>query len=256
MDTMNRFRSLIWSAALTVAVLFTASPLFAQTALSATTFSAAVDNVQQTVTVASATGITAAGSGAGFVYLLADHELFAVRALPGASTTVTVMRGQNGTRATSHINGATVTVVPPLALINYLPTGQCTRSNLLYVPMVVGGTIDQAFNGTTLDCLGVTTAGQWVQTNLNGFPVFGSTVASATTISATGTYFKVSGTTAVATINLPAGAAAGFYITIEATGVLTWTAAGNILTAGTYTAAGHTVTFYWNGTKWVPDKVA
>jgi hypothetical protein len=252
-----KLRSLIRSAAaLAAAVFLLSSPVMAQTALTATTFAAAVDNVQQTITVASATSITAQGSGAGFVYLLADRELMTVRTLPGASTAVTVMRGQNGTRATSHINGAAVTVVPPLALLNYMPSGQCTRSTLLFVPMVVGGSIDQTFNGTTLDCLGVTTAGQWVMTNANGFPVFGSTVTSATTIAATGTYFKVSGTTAVATITLPAGAAAGFAITIEATGVLTWTAAGNILTAGTYTAAGHTVTFYWNGSKWVPDKVA
>jgi hypothetical protein len=69
MDTMNRFRSLIWSAALTVAVLFTASPLFAQTALTTTTLGAAIDNVQQSLTVASATGITAQGTGATFQYL-------------------------------------------------------------------------------------------------------------------------------------------------------------------------------------------
>lgn len=253
---MNRFRSLIGAAAFTVAVLFTASPLFAQTALSTTTFSAAVDNAQQTVVVASATGITAAGSGAGFVYLLADREIFAVRTLPGASTTVTVMRGQNGTRATSHISGATVTVVPPLALINYVPSGQCTRSTLPYVPMVVGGSVAQPFNGTTYDCLGVTTSGQWVPTNYAHDIVFGSTVVSANTIAATGTYFKTSGTTVIKTITVPAGAAPGFSIVIEATAIDTWDATGNILTAGTFTAAGHTVTFYWNGSKWVPDKVA
>src|SRR4051812_41038958 len=113
MTTMNNFRKLVW-AAVTAAVLFTASPVSAQTALTTTTTAAAVDNVQQSILVTSATGITAPGTGATFQYLLIDRELMAVRGLPGASTTVTVMRGQNGTRATSHVSGAALTVVPAL----------------------------------------------------------------------------------------------------------------------------------------------
>lgn len=255
---MNRFRKLVW-AAVSAAIVFTASPVFAQTALTTTTISAAMDNVQQSIVVASATGITAQGTGATFQYGLIDRELVAIRGLPGASTTVTIMRGQNGTRATSHVSGATFTVVPALnnpQLVNYVPSGQCVRSQLAYVPLVVGGTVAQSFNGATYDCLGVTTAAQWVPTNYLHDIVFGSTVVSANTISVTGTYFKTSGTTVIKTITVPAGAAPGFFITIEATGIDTWDATGNILTAGTFTAAGHTVTFYWNGTKWVPDKVA
>jgi hypothetical protein len=261
MDTMNRFRSLIWSAALTVAVLFTASPLFAQTALTTTTLGAAIDNVQQSLTVASATGITAQGTGATFQYLLVDREILSVRGLPGGSTTVTVTRGQNGTRATAHISGASVTVIPALnnpQFVNYVPSGQCTRSQLTYVPLVVGGSVVQGANGSTYDCLGVTTAGQWVQTNDNGTPVLGTTMAStAGTLGLfTGTYLKVSGTNAITGFTNPAGIQPGFTVYLEATGVWTWTAAGNILTAGTTTAAGRVFIFVWNGTKWAPVQIA
>lgn len=258
---MNRFRSLIGAVALVAAVLFTAAPVSAQTALTTTTISALMDNVQQSIVVASATGITAAGTGATFQYGLIDRELVAIRGLPGASTTVTIMRGQNGTRATAHVSGATFTVVPAVnnpQLVNYVPSGACVRSQLAYVPVVVGGTVNQAMNGSTFDCLGVTTAGQWVQTNDNGTPILGTTMAStAGTLGLfTGTYLKVSGTNAITGFTNPAGIAPGFTIYLEATGIWTWTAAGNILTAGTTTAAGRVFLFIWNGTKWAPVQIA
>jgi hypothetical protein len=113
-------------------------------------------------------------------------------------------------------------------------------------------------NGSTFDCLGVTTAGQWVQTNDNGTPVLGSTMAStAGTLGLfTGTYLKVSGTNAITGFTNPAGIQPGFTIYLEATGIWTWTAAGNILTAGTTTAAGRVFLFIWNGSKWAPVQIA
>lgn len=259
---MNRFRKLIW-AAVSAAVFFTATPVFAQTALTSTTIAAAMDTVQQSVVVTSATGITAQGTGATAQYGLIDRELVAIRTLPGASTTVTFTRGANGTRATSHVSGASFTIVPALnnpQLVNYVPSGQCTRSTLAYVPLVVGGTVAQGNNGDTYDCLGVTTAGQWVQTNGagNGLFVLGSTMAStAGTLGLfTGTYLKVSGTNAITGFTNPAGIQPGFTIYLEATGIWTWTAAGNILTAGTTTAAGRVFLFIWNGSKWAPVQIA
>jgi len=257
---MNRFRNLLW-AAVSAAVLFTAAPVYAQTALTTTTISALMDSVQTSVAVASATGITAQGSGATAQYGLIDREIVAIRGLPGASTTLTIMRGQNGTRATAHVSGATFTVIPAVnnpQFVNYVPSGACVRSNLTYVPVVVGGTSVQGMNGSTFDCLGVTTAGQWVQTNDNGTPVLGSTMASTAGALGlfTGTYLKVSGTNAITGFTNPAGIAPGFTVYLEATGVWTWTAAGNILTAGTTTAAGRVMVFVWNGAKWVPVNIA
>lgn len=257
---MNRFRSLIGAAALIAAVLFTASPVFAQTALTTTTLGAAIDSVQQSLTVASATGITAQGTGATFQYFLIDREILSVRGLPGASTTVTVTRGQNGTRATSHISGASVTVVPAInnpQFVNYVPSGQCTRSALTYVPLVVGGSVVQGANGSTYDCLGTTTAGQWAQTNDNGTAVIGATMASTAGVLGlpTGTYVKISGTNAITGITLPAGAAVGFVLSVEPTGIFTWTTATNIILAGT-AVVGKILYFVWNGAKWVPSYIA
>lgn len=256
MNSIHTLRRLA-GAALVLALLFVPSIASAQTALTTTTLSAIVTNPSdQSIQVTSATSITAPGTGATFVYILADKELMGVRAVNG--TVISVSRGQNGTRATSHANGIVVTVVPPTAIVNYVPSGQCVRTNLIAVPVVVGGSDEQSFNGATFDCLGVTTAGQYAQTNSNGVPVLGSTMAStAGTLGLfTGTYLKVSGTNAITGFTNPAGIQPGFTIYLEATGIWTWTAAGNILTAGTTTAAGRVFLFIWNGAKWAPVQIA
>lgn len=243
-------------AALVAAVLLlTAAPLFAQTALTATTLAALADASSTTVTVASATGITAPGSGSTFVYLLVDKEILVTRSVVGVG--IGVMRGQNGTRATAHANGAAVTVVPPRALINYVPSGQCVRASLPFVPVVVGGTISQHMNGTTFDCLGATTAGQYAQTSDNGPAVLGSTMASTAGVLGlpTGTILTVSGTNAITGITLPAGAQPGFRLSIVPSGVFTWTAATNISLAGT-AVVNKLLEFVWNGSKWVPSYIA
>jgi hypothetical protein len=252
---MNTYRRIARAGLFVVALFALTTPVWAQTALSSTTLSAAVaDSQTRTLTVTSATGITAPGSGATQVVLLIDREIMTVTAVNG--TTISVSRGPD-TRVTPHINGAIVWIAPRNAVYSLVPSGQCTRTTLPYVPYIVGAGpgLGQEV-GTLYDCLGVTTAGQWTPTNTSSIPIFGSTVVSANTIAPTGTYFKTSGTTVIKTITVPAGTAPGFSITIEATGIDTWDATGNILTAGTFTAAGHTVTFYWNGAKWVPDKVS
>ena len=55
---------------------------------------------------------------------------------------------------------------PPSAIYPYVPAGQCTRTTLAYVPFITGGGPGLGTEvGSLFDCLGVTTAGQWVQTN-------------------------------------------------------------------------------------------
>ena len=248
----NILRSL---AALVAALLLSAGPLSAQTALTATTLGAIADATQGNVTVAAATGITAPGTGANLVYLLVDRELMGVQAVNGLN--VRVARGANGTRATAHVSGAIVNVAPAIAVINYVPSGACVRANLNFVPMIVGGTNAQGMNGTTFDCLGVTTAGQWVSTNVTDVSVLGSTMASTAGVLGlpTGTVFIVSGTNAIMGITLPAGAAPGFRISIVPSGVFTWTAATNIALAGT-AVVNKLLDFVWSGTKWVPSYIA
>ena len=125
------------------------------------------------------------------------------------------------------------------------------------MPYLVGGSYDlNITTGTAWDCLGVTTSGQWVQTNGAFLPIIGTTVASAAAqIAMTGSYTKVSGVAAVTGITVPAGAAAGFTFAIEPTGAFTWTSGGNIILAGS-AVVGKILYMVWNGTKWVPSYIA
>jgi hypothetical protein len=142
-------------------VLLIASLSFGQTILTNTTLGAAVSSSSTlTVVVASATGITAPSTTdytkATYVYV--DRELLDVRAVNG--TTLTVVRGANGTAASTHASGAVAFVIPAYKA-TYVggggpspaaPAGSCTRSNELILPRI------QFATGRISDCLG----GQWV----------------------------------------------------------------------------------------------
>lgn len=135
-------------------LLVLSAPANAQTLLTNTTLSVAVaDGNARTVVVASATGITAPVSGDNTkdTYLYVDRELLDVRAVSG--TTITVVRGANGTTAVPHAASAVVFVVPAYlsTSFNIIPQGACTRANELALPRI------HARSGTFSDCLG----GQW-----------------------------------------------------------------------------------------------
>jgi len=124
----------------------------AQTYLSNTTLSTAVSAtnvVAPTITVASATGITA-----GNTMLFVDNEGMFVNAVNG--TTLSVTRGYYGGRVTGHASGALVWFGPPFAFQwafpGGYPSGSCTRSNLQYLPYINTDT------GQISDCIG----GVWV----------------------------------------------------------------------------------------------
>jgi len=80
---------------------------------------------------------------------------------------------------------------------------------------------------------------------------FGAVVASATTITPSAYRFHVSGTTPIATINLPE---AGFKgdVVIVPDGAFTTTLAGNIGKAST-AVVGVTLVMSFDGTKWYPS---
>lgn len=113
-------------ALLTLAVV----PASAQTYLSTTTLSAAVTASQNSVTVASASGIVAGGK------LYIDHELLNVTAVSG--TTISVFRPQG---PTAHNSAAVVIVIPvaaqPSALVTTDPrAGACTPSSYSFLPII------------------------------------------------------------------------------------------------------------------------
>jgi hypothetical protein len=192
-------------------------------AINSTTLSAAITATQTQFAVASTTNILAPvfTTGAGYTFMLIDLELMFVTGVPIAGT-VQVIRGFGGSVASAH--GITAPVI--VGLPSDFPQ---------YAPAITA----------------------FVSAEPNRFRGIFAPVASATTITASGPLFHVTGTTATATINLPANFVEGA-ITVIADGVWTWTAAGNIAVAGTVTTAGSTVTFIYDAatSKWYPSRLA
>jgi hypothetical protein len=224
-------------------------PVLAQTSLTSTTLAANVTTTAaKTIQLTSASGFSASTANAQ-TFAVVDRELMLVQAVSGPY--ITVIRGWSGSRASAHASGAPVYFVPSVsALVGYLPSGYCVRTNQPYVPLIAFDSGHERDNGTTFDCVG----SQWVSTNRPGAPVVGSEVASASTISATGTFFPVSGTTTINTINVPAGWAPGMSLQLNATGAWATGTSGNVSVATTVTS-GQTLTLTWNGSKWTPTAV-
>lgn len=229
---------------------------FGQATVTSTTLSAPITATTGCFNVASATGIIAPGfntpnSATGNVSLLfINTEQILPTSVNG--TYICGVRGYNKTLASGHVNASKVWVGPPVAFNNQdaPELSACLRTALQYVPYI------SVASGSTYDCLGVTTAGQWVKTSAPGMPKVGSIVASvAGAITITGTTFHVSGTAAVTGINVPAGWAPGMSINIIPDGTFTWTTAGNISLLGT-AVVNKTIIFVWDGAKWNPSVVA
>jgi hypothetical protein len=114
-----------------------AAPALAQTSMSSTTLSAAVAVSDNTVTVASATGITARSTSVNTL-LYVDQELMEVVSLDGA--VVRVIRGLNRTRVAAHASGATVWFGAPRSFSSADPAGTCTAAATGYSPRIVPST--------------------------------------------------------------------------------------------------------------------
>ncbi|MEN6537792.1 MAG: hypothetical protein ABFD89_29340 [Bryobacteraceae bacterium] len=136
-------------------VALVAVPVFGQTALTSTTFSAAVAEADDVVNVASATGITAPAVGQSVnSILIAGPEAMRVRAVSG--TRITVERGY-GTRVYAHASGSKVYEATAGELAPSEPYGTCTAgTSWPYTPLLVVGT------GRTWTCI----ASTWVSSPL------------------------------------------------------------------------------------------
>jgi hypothetical protein len=227
---------------------------FSQTVLNSTTLSAALSANTSTVTLASATGVTLPGPNqTNLTVLIVDREVMLVQTNP-TGTVYTVARGQYGTDRVGHVNGAAVWVAPDKAIARgAIPSGSCTRANLPYVPIIYVAPIGVNFGrtGSRFDCLG----GQIVETSAP-VSVKGSDVTSNTTITPTGTFFVVSGTTTVQTITVPAGWASGNCLAIEPTGIFATNTSGNIGLTSSATVVGRILFMCWDGSKWYPSYVS
>lgn len=195
-------------------------------AITATTFSGAVDNLDTNIGLASVTNVAAPNNTkGGKTFLFAKNELMQVLAAPSAATgagTALCARGVGGTKAQAHLSGAPVLV----GLVTDFPKFQ---------PAV------EAF----------------IAPDLNRFDGFAAPVASANTIVATGKLFHVTGTTLIKTITPPTNFVEG-EIVIIFDGVAAWDATGNIVVAGTPTTAGSSVRFTFDAAtaKWSPSRLA
>lgn len=233
-----------------------ASLAFGQVTMTSTTNSALISSTATSFVVGSATGITAPSFSTpnqptgNQTLLVIDQEAMFVTGVNG--TFVTVIRGFAKTNASAHASGATVWVGPPTAFADGDPGmgTSCLRTTMPYVPVV------SLASGNTFDCLGLTTAGVIVRTNLPGVGATGTTVASATSITPTGTFFVVSGTTAVATIVVPAGFKPGMQLFINPSGIFATTTAGNIGLITSATVVGRILIMTWDGAHWWPSYVS
>ena len=141
-----KIRALFASFLLLLGLAVSAS---AQTTLSSTTLSAAVNNDVNIVTVASATGIDVGD------YLFVDREAMRVLGLTG--TQVRVTRGFAGTAARAHAASVTVYLGAPDNFYSSEVAGACTASAETYTPRIVLPT------GNVYSCTG----GTWNKVGLD-----------------------------------------------------------------------------------------
>lgn len=122
--------SRVWMLAV-VALVATglAIHLRAQTYLTSTTLSSAATALTQTIHVTSATGVEDGDLA------VVDREVMVVTDVN--STTLTVRRGQNGTAAAAHLNGALIFIDVPSNFSQVAPAGACTASNERSTPRIV-----------------------------------------------------------------------------------------------------------------------
>ena len=255
---MTNFLKCLILVALIACVAITGS---AQTAMTTTTLSAAVTTSQQTVTLASATGVNNASrpissseigapTGASYTLLFVDKEAMAVNSINTTSLVATVIRGWNGTLQTPHVSGAKVWVGPSYAYGNFDPAGACQRSTLPYLPRVVPTT------GNIWDCTGNT--GVWA--SFAAFPgkmVVGSQLTAAATLTLYAPIHHVTASTVtISTISaaaLPANGCVTLIPDAAMTGATTSTG-GNIALATTFVANKALIMCYdATAAKWYPS---
>lgn len=156
---------------------------FGQATMTQTTLPAAITARQTSFQLASVTGVNAPGqpvangaidapTGSNVTILYVDKEAMRVQVAPNG-TTVTVLRGTDGTESAPHASGATVWVGPSSYYWNSYqngqgePTGTCTATLLPVLPVISIRT------GNVWTCpTAGTNAGLWVQQTLGNHVQF------------------------------------------------------------------------------------
>jgi hypothetical protein len=156
-------------------------------------------------------------------YIVVEQELMIVTAISG--TTISVSRGQVGTKAVAHATSSPVASF--LSTDNYTGVYGVTPYTNPINPVI-------------------------------GSPLTGTPITP--TVYGNGAMIHFTGTTALVNITLPTGVlATEVTLIFDGSGSgLTWTAAGNISVAGTATTAKSSVTFRYDVStaKWIPSRLA
>lgn len=257
-----------------------------QTALTQTTLSGAQTGpalysggsptISNTVTLATCTGIVAPvlpGTPTSIIYV--GREAEGVLTWNSSSCSGVVFRGYLGTQASPHASGDMVLIAPAYQT-NLAQGGNPVPNGLFQQDPPLNGACTAA-NTPTTPWVNVLSGAQWLCSSITGTWVPGfvnplspqsegqtATVASAAgVILPSGPLFVVSGALAITGFTVPVGCnatavgACSFTIISAAGSTWTWTAAGNIMTAGTGTA-GKTFTFVWSASlsKFVPSALS
>lgn len=221
---------------------------FAQTALTQTTITSAVNgpagysgtsnSYDTQIIVNSVTGFTAAvnNSVQGIVYI--DTEAMGILTVNTTTKVVTVIRGYAGTGAAPHASGTMVLAGLTNQFYSVDPSGACTAASTVATPWV------NILSGAQWICSTVTLT--WVPGFGNpgtpGKPIAVSTaVASAAgQVTPSGPLFHITGTAAITGWLIPIGCNAtpegGCSFTVIPDGAFTTTATNNIATAVTAVA--------------------
>lgn len=272
---------------LLAAVLGFSSVSFGQAALTQTTLASLVNGpsmysgttpiTDQVVFLTSVTGISAPalpGSPVSVIYV--GREAMGVFTVNTNLKSVGVLRGYLGTQASGHPSGDMVLIS------NVYSTNQAFGANpvpsgFFQSDPPANGACTVA-NTATTPWVNVLTGGQWLCSSISNtwVPGFINTFSSAESQTATvpaaagvllpsGPLFIVSGAGAITGFTQPIGCNATavgqctFTIIAAAGSTWTWTAAGNIMTAGTAaTNPGSLFTFTWSASllKWVPSRLS
>jgi hypothetical protein len=241
-------------------------------------YSGTSPTIQTTIQLTATTGIQAPvlpGTPSTVVYI--DREAMGVFQVNSTTGFAVVNRGYLGTQAAPHLAGAMVLIAP-----NYnvtLAQGGNPVPNGLFTQDAPLGSTCNAAGTTTTPWVNVLTGAQFLCSTVTGGWVAGfnnpyatdwtaqtATVPAATgTILPSGPFFIVSGAGAISGFQIPIGCNATavgsctFTIIAAAGSTWTWTAAGNILTAGTAaTNPGTLFTFTWSASlqKFVPSRLS
>lgn len=257
-------RNFLTRLTLAVALLVgvASAPAFAQLTVTQTTLAAAIPAPPQSgsassttptvISLASATGVNVGSE------LFFDREAVLVTAVNGAAN-ISVQRGYDSTSAAGHLSGTTVFVGPtsvsgigltPFGFTDPPSPGTCVATTEVFNFRI------NVTSGYVWQCV----ASRWIAAAevpaIGVQPLgVGADVASATTITPTAGVFRVTGTTAIATINLPVGCQNdGCVITLLPVAAFTTTAAGNIVITSTAVIGKALIMTYSPATlKWYPS---